>query len=127
TFETNKIIFMSPSKDVLKTAMAEIEKKVEKGRITYYSNADFLEMMPSGYDKSSAIDALAKLFDVKLSQIMALGDDYNDVPMLKRAGCSVAMANAVPEAKAAAKYITDTNNNDGVAKAIQKYVFGIDN
>ncbi|MBO4393919.1 MAG: HAD hydrolase family protein, partial [Spirochaetales bacterium] len=36
-------------------------------------------------------------------------------------------ANAVPEAKAAAKYITDTNNNDGVAKAIQKYVFGIDN
>ena len=127
TFDTNKIIFMSPSKDVLKTAMAEIEKKVEKGRITYYSNADFLEMMPSGYDKSSAIDALAKLFDVKLSQIMALGDDYNDVPMLKRAGCSVAMANAVPEAKAAAKYITDTNNNDGVAKAIQKYVFGIDN
>ena len=71
-------------------------------------------------------DALARLFDVDLSQIMALGDDYNDIPMLKRAGCSVAMANAVPEAKAAAKHVTDTNNNDGVAKAIQKFVFGID-
>ena len=105
--------------------MAEITEKIDKDRITYYRSADFLEMMPSGYDKSSAIDALAKLFDVDLSQIMALGDDYNDVPMLKRAGCSVAMANAVPEAKAAAKHITDTNNNDGVAKAIQKYVFGL--
>ena len=125
TFDTNKIIFLSPSSDVLASAMAEIAEKIDKDRITYYRSADFLEMMPSGYDKSSAIDALAKLFDVDLSQIMALGDDYNDVPMLKRAGCSVAMANAVPEAKAAAKHITDTNNNDGVAKAIQKYVFGL--
>ncbi|MBO7349201.1 MAG: HAD hydrolase family protein, partial [Spirochaetales bacterium] len=43
------------------------------------------------------------------------------------AGCSVAMGNAVPEAKQAAKYITDTNNNDGVAKAIQRFVFDIKN
>ena len=116
---------MSPSKDVLKAAMAEIGEKIEQIRINYYTNSDFLEMMPSGYDKSSAIDALAKLFNVKLSQIMAIGDDYNDVTMLKRAGCSVAMANAVEEAKAVAKYITDTNNNDGVAKAIKKFVFGL--
>jgi len=83
--------------------------------------------MPSGYDKSSAVDALAKLFNVSLSQIMALGDDYNDTNMLKRAGCSVAMGNAVDEAKQAAKYITDTNNNDGVAKAIKKFIFNIEN
>ncbi|MBQ2527954.1 MAG: HAD hydrolase family protein, partial [Spirochaetales bacterium] len=58
--------------------------------------------------------------------IMALGDDYNDIPMLQKAGYSVAMENAVPEVKAAARYITDTNNNDGVAKAIKRYVFGIE-
>lgn len=125
-FDTNKMIFMSPDKEVLASILAEIERKIDKSRYTAYRNADFLEVMPSGYDKSSAIDALARLFDVDLSQIMALGDDYNDIPMLKRAGCSVAMANAVPEAKAAAKHVTDTNNNDGVAKAIQKFVFGID-
>ena len=56
---------------------------------------------------------------------MALGDDYNDIPMLQKAGYSVAMENAVPEVKAAARYITDTNNNDGVAKAIKKLVFGL--
>ena len=124
-FDTNKMIFMSPDKEVLASILAEIERKIDKSRYTAYRNADFLEVMPSGYDKSSAIDALARLFDVDLSQIMALGDDYNDIPMLKRAGCSVAMANAVPEAKAAAKHVTDTNNNDGVAKAIRKYVFGL--
>ncbi len=123
-FDTNKIIFMSPSPEVMASAMAEVKKSIDESRVTFYRNSDFLEMMPSGYDKSSAIDALARLFNVELSQIMALGDDYNDVPMLRRAGCSVAMANAVPEAKAAAKYVTDSNNDDGVAKAIRRFVFG---
>ena len=126
TFETNKMIFLSPSRDVIESVFSRIKETIAPKRYTPYRNADFLEIMPSGYDKSSAIDALAKLFDVSLDQIMALGDDYNDVTMLKRAGCSVAMANAVPEAKAAAKHVTDTNNNDGVAKAIKKYVFGLE-
>ena len=124
-FDTNKMIFMSPSNEVLASILSEMENTIDKERFTSYRNADFLEVMPSGYDKSSAIDALARLFNVDLSQIMALGDDYNDISMLRRAGCSVAMENAVPEAKAAAKHITDTNNNDGVAKAIQRFVFGL--
>ena len=126
-FETNKMIFLSPDKDVLDSLLAEIKAKIDPSRCTVYRSGDFIEIMPSGYDKSSAVDALAKLFNVSLSQIMALGDDYNDTNMLKRAGCSVAMGNAVEEAKQVAKYITDTNNNDGVAKAIKKYVFNIEN
>jgi hypothetical protein len=121
------MIFLSPDKDVLDSLLAEIKAKIDSSRCTVYRSGDFIEIMPSGYDKSSAVDALAKLFNVSLSQIMALGDDYNDTNMLKRAGCSVAMGNAVEEAKQVAKYITDTNNNDGVAKAIKKYVFNIEN
>lgn len=126
-FETNKMIFLSPDKEILDLACSSVKEKIDPSRYTLYRSGDFVEIMPSGYDKSSAIDALAKLFDVSLSQIMALGDDFNDVTMLKRAGCSVAMGNAVPEAKQAAKFITDTNNNDGVAKAIQRFVFNIEN
>ena len=126
-FETNKMIFLSPDKNVLDSLLETIKEKIDPSRCTLYRSGDFLEIMPSGYDKSSAVDALAKLFDVPLSQIMALGDDYNDVTMLKRAGYSVAMGNAVEEAKQAAKYITDTNNNDGVAKAIRRFVFHLDN
>jgi hydroxymethylpyrimidine pyrophosphatase-like HAD family hydrolase len=79
--------------------------------------------MTSGYDKGTAIDALSAYYTVEKSNIMAIGDDYNDIPMLQEAGISVAVENAVPEAKAVARYITDTNNNDGVAKIIKRLVF----
>ena len=126
-FRTNKMIFLSPDKEVLDSLLEKIKDTIDSSRCTLYRSGDFIEIMPSGYDKSSALDALSKHYGVPLTQIMALGDDYNDVPMLKKAGCSVAMKNAVPEAKQAAKYITDTNNNDGVAKAIKRFVFHIDN
>lgn len=124
-FDTNKVIFLSPDKKVLDDVDADIRRTMDTSRISFYRNADFLEIMASGYDKGNAIDALARYYDIDYSHIMALGDDYNDVPMLEKAGISVAMENSVPEAKAVAKYITDTNNNDGVAKAIKRFVFGL--
>ena len=81
--------------------------------------------MPAGCSKANAIKALSDYFKVPASQIMALGDDCNDAPMMEAAGYSVAMGNAVPETKAAAKYVTATNAEDGVAKAIQRLVFGL--
>ena len=52
---------------------------------------------------------------------MALGDNLNDISMLERVGYPVAMDNAAPEVKAVAKYITDSNENSGVGKAIMKF------
>lgn len=124
-FDTNKIIFMGPSSSSLDAIMDEIGKTVGVENVTLYRNLDFLEVMPSGYDKSTSVDSLAKLLKIDVSQIMAIGDDYNDIAMLQKAGYPVAMANSVPEVKAIAKYVTDTNNNDGVAKAIQKLIFNL--
>jgi hydroxymethylpyrimidine pyrophosphatase-like HAD family hydrolase len=53
---------------------------------------------------------------------MTLGDYDNDMPMIKAAGLGVAMGNALEKVKAAADYVTDTNDNDGVGKAIEKFV-----
>ena len=125
SFDTNKFLFMSQVKGRLEEVRAEIEKTIDTNRVSFYRNADFLEIMASGYDKGSAIDALSAHYDIEKSCIMAIGDDYNDIAMLRNAGISVAMENAVPEAKAVAKYITDTNNNDGVAKIIKKLVFNL--
>lgn len=122
-FDTNKIIFMSPERGRLEEVRSAIEKTIDTSRVNFYRNADFLEIMAGGYDKGSAIDALSSYYTIEKSNIMAIGDDYNDIPMLKEAGISVAVENAVPEAKAVARYITDTNNNDGVAKIIKKLVF----
>lgn len=125
-FDTNKVIFMSKDDSVLENVRQEILRTIDSSKVTLYRSGDFLEVMASGYDKGSAIDALSRHYGIDSSHIMALGDDYNDIPMLRKAGYSVAMENAVPEVKAAARYITDTNNNDGVAKAIKRYVFGIE-
>ena len=53
---------------------------------------------------------------------MAMGDGYNDVPMMRYAGLSVAMANGCEETKAAADHITCSNDEDGVAEAVKAYI-----
>lgn len=79
-----------------------------------------LEIMPPGVDKGSGLQALAEHLGLTPDQVMAIGDGGNDVGMLRYAGHSVAMANGSHSAKAAAKFLTDTNDNDGVAKAIRR-------
>lgn len=124
-FDTNKCIFISPDSTVLDKVEVLIRQRFDLATITYFRADDYLEVMVSGYDKGTAIEALSRVYNVPTSQIMALGDADNDIAMLKVAGYSVSMANASKGAKDAARYLTDTNDNDGVAKAIQKYVFGL--
>jgi len=82
-----------------------------------------LEAMPVGADKGQTLKFLVEQLGIEKSEVMAIGDGNNDVEMLEYAGIGVAMANGTEAAKNSAKYITDTNENDGVAKAIYKYVF----
>ena len=126
TFDTNKVNIMSASQQVLEDVLARIEKEIPPYSLTIYRVMDFLEIIPYGCSKGNAITTLSEYFGVSCSEIMAIGDDLNDVPMLEKAGYSVAMGNAVPGAKAAARFVTDTNERDGVAKAIKKHVFGLD-
>ncbi len=85
------------------------------------SSACNVEVMPCGVDKGVGVRALADSLGVPMAQVMALGDEGNDLPMLRVAGYGVAMANGSAEAKAAARFITDTNDNCGFAKAIEQY------
>lgn len=80
-----------------------------------------LEFMPAGTSKGSGLQALAAHYGLASEQVMALGDHLNDLSMLTWAGLGVAMANAVPEVLAAADAVTDSHDQDGVGKAIQKY------
>jgi hydroxymethylpyrimidine pyrophosphatase-like HAD family hydrolase len=60
-------------------------------------------------------------YGIDKSRIIAMGDNYNDKEMIQYAGTGVAMGNAPEEIKLVADYVTDTNNNDGVAKAINHF------
>ena len=75
-------------------------------------------------DKGLALSKLAEHLSVDKSGIMAIGDNDNDMGMLKAAGIAVAMGNADEEVKRIADIITDGNNDDGAAKVIEKFLSG---
>jgi len=122
--QTNKIIALDKDSKKIKNFKEELRKVgIDEKNTTLYLTNTFFEVMPKGYSKGTAIEDLSKYYKVDKSKIMAIGDDYNDIEMLKMAGLSIGMGNSVPEVKEIVDWITDTNMNDGVAKAIQKYFF----
>ena len=88
------------------------------------SSAVGIELNAKGVDKAEGLFALGRRLGLEPARIMACGDSGNDLPMLRRAGAGVAMGNAAPEVKAAARFVTDSNDNDGVAKALERFVLG---
>ena len=82
----------------------------------------FLEFMNKEVDKGKSLLRLCQQIDINIENTIAIGDSYNDLSLIKMAGFGVAMGNAVEEIKEIADYITENNENDGVAKAIEKFI-----
>ena len=82
----------------------------------------FSEITKKDINKWVAIEELAKRLGIKQEEIIAIGDNVNDEGMVKHAGLGVAMANAADDVKAVADYITDDYKNEGVRKAIEKFI-----
>lgn len=70
--------------------------------------------------KENALLKFRDHFNIEISDVIAFGDDTNDIDMIKTAGIGVAMGNAIDEVKSVADFICDTNDNDGIAKWINK-------
>ena len=79
-----------------------------------------LEVLLSGVSKGAALTLLAQEWGIPMEEVIAIGDSSNDLSMFAAAGMPVAMGNGSPAARAAARFITDTNNRDGIAKAIRE-------
>lgn len=94
-----------------------------KGKLDVYLSQDcFCEIVPIGIEKASGIQKILDFLDLKKEQVIAVGDGFNDIPMLEFAGLSVVMGNACNEVKNYAHYITKTNDEDGVAYALKKFI-----
>nr|WP_230973716.1 Cof-type HAD-IIB family hydrolase [Anaerostipes faecalis] len=101
--------------------------------LDFYKEEDFwdvtsafrgnLELTSKTAKKGNAILKLAQILDIKPEETMAIGDSFNDLDMLNAVGFSVAMGNAEPEVKEIADFITKSNDEDGVAYAIEKFAF----
>lgn len=87
------------------------------------SGDGFLDIFNSNASKGTAVEELARSYGISREEIIALGDGFNDVPMLEYAGLGIAMANSEPDVQARADYVTGANTEDGVAQALEKFVF----
>lgn len=106
--------------------LAEVEKSM-KARFgdklsIYRSEPFFLEIMPMHIDKAHSLEKLLDALHMSREQMISCGDGYNDLTMIQYAGKGVAMGNAQKEVREAADYITLTNDEDGVAFVIDKFL-----
>lgn len=108
--------------------LAELEKIAAKefeGELSVYrSEPYFLEILPLGIDKARGIDVLAEHLGITKDEVIACGDGFNDLSMIKHAGMGVAMANAQQVVKDSADYITDSCDEDGLVPVIEKFLLG---
>ncbi|MCD8048909.1 MAG: Cof-type HAD-IIB family hydrolase [Clostridia bacterium] len=122
-FDVNKFLFTAEAE---KAAAAERELCEKYKELSVYrSEPFFTEVMPGGVNKASALAELLKLLNMKREDLICCGDGFNDLSMIKYAGVGVAMANAVPEGKAAADFVTGSNEEDGIVTAIERFVLNI--
>ena len=88
----------------------------------YLSKDNYLEVTHNQVSKKQALLKLANYYQLPLTSIMTLGDNYNDIPMIETAGLGIAMGNAPRDVKTCAKAVTDSNEQNGVSKAIKLHV-----
>ncbi len=117
-----KIMAVSQDKKLLLSMERELKDCYgEKLNITL-SKPFFLEVMVREANKADALRVVASHYQVSRAEVMAIGDSYNDLEMLEWAGVGVAMGNAWEAVKEAADFVTCSNDEDGVAEALRRYV-----
>ena len=85
---------------------------------------EYIEFMNPQVSKGPALKALATQSGIPMNLVVAFGDGYNDQSMMAAAGFSVAMGNSINELKECANYVTESNDNDGVAQAVEQLLLG---
>lgn len=103
--------------------LVKLRAQLEKHEInSSYSDTYWLEVMADGINKGAALNFLAAHLDIEAKDILAIGDQENDLEMLKMSGTSVAMANAAPAVKKIVHKMTRSNDQSGVAFALKDYL-----
>jgi Cof subfamily protein (haloacid dehalogenase superfamily) len=117
--EPNKILLITPEEES-NIPLQTIADSVRSICSAAFSKPNYLEVVPLGVHKAAALRHLTAILGLDLSQVAAIGDGLNDIEMLTEAGLGIAMGNAPAAVKSAADWVTGTNNEAGVAQAVQK-------
>ena len=116
-----KIVGIGPE-TLIRTKRDEFERLYAGKLYVTQSSFDLIEFLHPDVSKGNALIKIAAHLGIKAEEVVAFGDNHNDIGMLRFAGLGVAMGNAHDEVKAEADYVTGSNADDGVAAAIEKLV-----
>lgn len=115
-------LMMIDEPEVLDAAIARLPTALTERFAVLKSAPFFLEVFDRRAGKGPSLQKLADHLGIDRANVMAIGDQENDLTMLQYAGTSVAMGNAIDAVKAVARFETATNSEDGVAQAIERFV-----
>jgi Cof subfamily protein (haloacid dehalogenase superfamily) len=118
--DPSKIMIIDPQ---CETVMAELRTQFGEAISVCISRRDFCEIVDPGVSKWVAVEQLMALWNIQASEVMAIGDQENDLTMIQGAGIGVAMGNAPLAIQEVADYVTRDIAADGVAHAIDRFVF----
>jgi Cof subfamily protein (haloacid dehalogenase superfamily) len=119
-----KITGVSADFERLAACETELAGRLGKRATVHRSQAYYLDVTPPGVDKGTAAAEIARRAGVPMAETLTIGDMANDVPMFRVAGLGIAMGNASDAVKAAAGGVTETNDADGFAAAMARFVLG---
>ncbi|MBD5634957.1 MAG: HAD family phosphatase [Candidatus Eremiobacteraeota bacterium] len=113
--------------DIARTpeVLALMERVCGRDAYVTRSNPEFVEMLSPEVDKGVALRLVAEGFGIPMERVMAIGDSYNDLPLLRAAGFGVAMGSSPNELKAEADAVVADVEHDGVVEAIEKFVLTV--
>lgn len=116
--------FLIPGEpELLVQLESEMKAALSEQMEVFRSAPFFLELPPKGIDKAQSLQRLLTHLGLERESLMAFGDGFNDLSMIQFAGQGVAMANAVEEVKSIADFVTTSNEEDGIAHALEQLLF----
>ena len=118
---TNKCL-MAGEPEILIRLEKELQKRYHGLLLITRSEPFFLEFMPMNVDKAHSLVHLMNGLGMNAEQLICCGDGFNDISMIEIAGLGVAMENAQDRVKAAADYVTSSNDDNGIVKVIEKFL-----
>lgn len=120
TSVTKAIILQEPT--YLKELALKIKPVIANTLNMTFSKPFFLEFMNRNVDKAVSVTYLANYLGIQMESVIAIGDGYNDISMIEKAGLGVAMGNGVDAIKNTADYVTKCNMKDGIVEVVYKYL-----
>ena len=120
----SKVVGVSDDFTRVEDCETAIRKALGKRVTAMRSQAYYVDVTPLGADKGTVVDFLARYYAVPAAEIATIGDQHNDVAMFRRSGFSIAMGNAPDDVKTKASVSTDSNEEEGFAKALERHVLG---